>query len=286
MIMTTKYLFVINPVSGTKGKSHIPDIVARYFAPEEYEIIYTKYAGHATKIAQEAVSSNLYAVVAVGGDGTVSEVASGLVGSTTALGIIPMGSGNGLARHLKISLSVDTAIKNITTLKKSNIDVCYVNDHLFLCTSGIGFEADVAHEFANMSSRGLNNYIKAVWKCIQAYKPIEVSFDSTTKTCFTLSIANAGQYGNDAHIAPLADIQDGKMDVCIIRPFPIWYTPIIIIRLFSKNIYKSRYYQSFKTDKISIRSTADKVHHDGEPLLNSGNQYDYNIKPARLPVLF
>jgi diacylglycerol kinase family enzyme len=140
--------FVLNPKSGTTTPAKRNKIIQAINKQANCRLILTEYAGHATEIAQQAVQQGISRVVAVGGDGTVNEVARGLVGSDTALGIIPIGSGNGLARHLNIPLKIDKAIQFAIQQPTAQIDACYLNEIPFFCTAGVGFDAFVANEFA------------------------------------------------------------------------------------------------------------------------------------------
>tara|TARA_B100000809_G_scaffold177750_1_gene175304 strand:+ start:2157 stop:3026 length:870 start_codon:yes stop_codon:yes gene_type:complete len=283
-------LFIINPISGTRSKKKIPKLINQHLTKEfTSNIINTEYAQHATEIAL-AERHNYDAIIAVGGDGTINEVAKGLIGSNTPMGIIPMGSGNGLARHMKLPLAIDKAIEVLNTFKIKKIDTCQVNGKSFLITSGVGFEARIGHLFAKQKKRGFSNYIKAIINGIKGYTSriyqIEVDGKKITTQAFTISVANANQYGNNAFISPFSDIQDGLMNLCIIRPFPKVMAVGVSTKLLTKRIHKSKYYESILGKKITISSLDDNQYHiDGEPELNKKHLLQYEILPLSLQIL-
>ena len=202
-----KIIFIINPISGTASKAGIPKLIERYLDHEafDYEIKLTEYAGHASVIATEAKDNHVDIVVAVGGDGTVNEVARAIVHSQTALGIIPCGSGNGLARHLLLPLNMAKAIKIINACEIHQLDYGIINEHPFFCTCGMGFDAFVSHKFAEAGKRGPITYVENVLKEGLKYKPetyeIRDESGTTRLKAFLISCANASQYGNNAYIA-------------------------------------------------------------------------------------
>ncbi|PLX12128.1 MAG: lipid kinase [Marinilabiliales bacterium] len=270
--MKEKFLFVVNPISGNKPKEFITKLIDEKFNEDSYntKIIFTSFAGEATHIAKQYLKKGYNHVVAVGGDGTVNEVASAIVETDAILGIIPFGSGNGLARHLKIPLRPDKALKLIKSGNHKRIDYGKINDQKFFCTTGVGFDAHIGHLFDKMEGRGFSNYVKATVSAFRKYKPkrYEISMNGTTimRDAFLITFANASQYGNNAHIAPKADIQDGKLEVVIMRSFPLITAPGIGARLFLKNIHKSIYMETYQCKSIIVkRKSPDAVHYDGEP---------------------
>lgn len=285
-----KLLFIINPIAGTKSKKDLPKLIKEHLSDNfTFQIIYTERALHATEIATDN-QDDFDAIIAVGGDGTINEVARGLIGNGTPMGIIPMGSGNGLARHMKLPLSLHKAIQVFNSFQIEAIDTCKVNNEHFLITSGVGFEAQIGHRFAQQKGRGFKNYIKAVINSIKGYKcdhyKIEIDGKTINTQAFTLSVANANQYGNDAFISPLSNIQDGLMNLCIIHPFPTLMSGNITAKLLTKRIHKSRYYENILGKKISITSKNDQTYHvDGEPLINTKEVLQYEILPLSLNLL-
>jgi YegS/Rv2252/BmrU family lipid kinase len=215
--------FILNPTSGTNRTQDVPALLARYAtaAGAEFEIQPTAYAGHAEQLARQAAAAGCRVVVAVGGDGTVNEVARGLLGTAAALGIVPRGSGNGLARHLRIPLDLPGAVRRACQPTFQRIDAGEINGRPFFCTAGLGFDAHVSKMFARAGTRGLSTYVKVALREYRRYRPVPVQvtlqgqklFDTH---CYVLAFANAAQYGNNAYIAPRANIQDGLLDVCLI----------------------------------------------------------------------
>jgi diacylglycerol kinase (ATP) len=266
--------FIINPISGTKLKVDIPFLIESLVDKSKFDVIikYTECAGHATSIAEEMVQSGFSIVVAVGGDGTMNEVARALLHTNTALGIIPCGSGNGLARHLEIPLNTKDAINLFNNHKIIEMDYGTANDIKFFCTCGVGFDAHIGHQFASSAKRGFISYLKSVLGEFIKYKAKKYKFKTTDnkfkKKAFLVTFANASQYGNNAYIAPHADIQDGLLDVCILEPFPAINAIGIGMKLMSKRINKCRFVQIMKVDEVKIkRKNKDVFHYDGEPCM-------------------
>ncbi len=267
----TKIVFVINPVSGTERKEHIVTLIHETLKLSgiHYDIVYTTFAGHATQLTQQAIEQKYDVVVAVGGDGTINEVAQALIKTKTALAIIPQGSGNGLARHLGIPLGTEEAIKRLLEPKKMLIDAATANGNHFFCTSGIGFDAHVSASFAARTFRGLGGYAYFTIKELFSYKPLTytLEFDGQQlkREAFLVAFANATQYGNNAYIAPQADIQDGKLDICILKPFSKLQIPKLVWQLFKRTLPQNQYVETYKADTIKITfDTAIPAHLDGE----------------------
>jgi YegS/Rv2252/BmrU family lipid kinase len=263
--------FIVNPISGTKAKNRVAKLIrelldTRQFAPT---VVATEYAGHATQLAQHFAMEDYYAVVAVGGDGTVNEVASGLIGTNTALGIIPNGSGNGFARHLDISTRMNRAIEMLNSSEVINVDYGLVNDIPFFSTFGVGFDAVVAHDFAD-SSRGLKGYVQSIFKDLFQYKPetyhLEGEGIDLTTTAFLINFANAGQWGYDAYIAPKASVQDGWLDVAVVTEFPMTAAAGLALSLFTKDIDENLYMNTIRAKELTLtRTSAGAAHIDGTP---------------------
>ncbi|MDB5274159.1 MAG: yegS [Chitinophagaceae bacterium] len=266
--------FIINPKSGTGKSSTIPELIHSYFSKtgNTYKIRLTEYAGHAKVIVNEEIANGSRIIVAVGGDGTVNEVASGLLHSKAALGIIPTGSGNGLARHLKIPMDAQQALQVIAEGTILTIDSGEVNGHPFFCTTGIGFDATVAERFSTIKGRGLVNYIRASLREYQKYIPEKITDQHNTPYHgFLLTVCNANQYGNNAFICPTACIDDGKLDLVQVAPIPFLQLPLFLIQLMNKTLYKNRLYKihSFST-LVLKRSKAGPIHIDGDPIAHTG----------------
>lgn len=265
--------FIVNPISGTKTKNRLAKLIRELLDPQQFAptVVVTEYAGHATQLAQQFAMQDYYAVIAVGGDGTVNEVASGLIGTDTALGIIPNGSGNGFARHLDISTRMNRAIEMLNTSEPIYVDYGLVNDRPFLSTCGVGFDAVVARDFSN-SERGIKGYIQSILKDIFQYKPetyhIKGEGIDQTTPAFLINFANAGQWGYDAYIAPKASVQDGWLDVAIASEFPLVVAPGLALCLFTKTIDETLRLNTLRTKEITLTRQSEGVAHiDGTPII-------------------
>lgn len=274
MLQNKKISFIINPISGTENKDTIPGLIDKYIDTEtnSIKVFFTEYAGHAFEIAQTCTKEGYDIVVAVGGDGTVNEVARALTHTNTALGIIPCGSGNGLARHLLLPIDIVGALKIISKGVIHDLDYGIINNHPFFCTCGMGFDAFISKKFAEAGKRGKLTYLENVLKEGLKYEPetYELTLDgkeTEPHKAFLVSIANASQYGNDAYIAPQASMSDGFLDVVILEPFDILEAPQVGIDLMNKTINKSSKIKSFKAKSIQIhRSKPGVIHFDGDPV--------------------
>ena len=264
--------FIVNPISGTKAKNRVGKLIRELLDLQQFAptVVVTEYAGHATQLAQQFAMQEYYAVVAVGGDGTVNEVASGLIGSNTALGIVPNGSGNGFARHLDISTRMNRAIEMLNSSEVINVDYGMVNDKPFFSTCGVGFDAVVAEKFSD-SERGLKGYVQTIFKDLFQYKPESYhlkgqDIDMTT-TAFLVNFANASQWGYDAYIAPKASIQDGWLDVAVVSEFPMVAAAGLALSLFTKNIDEKLQMNTLRTKELTLTRESEGVAHiDGTPI--------------------
>ena len=289
--MKKKAVFIINLISGTSDKAAIPGLIDLYLDKEkfEYEIAITQYAGHASEIAAKAKDDGVDVVVAVGGDGTVNEVARAIVHSSTALGIIPCGSGNGLARHLLLPLNVRKAIEVINRCEIRQLDYGIINDYPFFCTCGMGFDAFVSMKFAEAGKRGPITYVENVLREGLKYKPETYTIEDESGTlqykAFLISCANASQYGNNAYIAPQASMSDGLMDVIIMEPFDVFEAPQISIEMFSKTLDKNSKIKTFRTRHLHIhRDKPGVIHYDGDPVM-TGADIEVELKPKGINVV-
>ena len=269
-----KVVFIVNPISGTKDKNKILELIPTIFSGEEWDfkIQYTERAGHAVELAKAAAESGADAAIAIGGDGTVNEVARGLIHTNTALGIIPCGSGNGLARHLGISMKPSKAIE---TIKKMNIKDCdygLICGHPFFCTAGVGLDAEVSEQFAKDGKRGLLTYIKKTINISLKYSGMScvIELENGKKlsniNAWLITGANASQYGNNFFIAPKAAVCDGYLDIniwtCFNKLRGLLIAPLLrtgYIELF-KNV------KIMRARKITIhRRSEGPIHWDGDP---------------------
>lgn len=216
--MNERLIFIINPISGIQSKDTLEDKIRSSCEQyqKDYEVFYTQYAQHLPILVEELVAKGYKKIIVVGGDGTINEAGSVLLHKDVALGIIPQGSGNGLARHLKIPLDPQKAIEQMVKSKKTiTIDVGKVNEYYFFSNAGLGFDADVIKNYENIPERGLKAYIKASLKSLAHFKHFEFSLDDDKKKfkTYLVSVANGSQYGYGYTVAPIASLQDGVLDL-------------------------------------------------------------------------
>ena len=269
-----KILAVINPISGTSNKEFMPETIARCIDPDKFDVVvrFTQHASHATLLTEEAIKEGFYGVIAVGGDGTINEVAAALRDSSTALGIIPCGSGNGLARHLGIPMNVEKALEIINLDNIEALDYCTANDRPFFCTCGVGFDAHVSQKFAEARKRGPLSYIQKTLVEYLKYRcktySIEINDRVVTEKAFVIACGNASQYGNNAFITPRASMHDGLIDVTVIHPFTPLDTAVLGVLLFTRHIDQDTNINTFRTSELTIhRPKPDVMHIDGEPIM-------------------
>jgi diacylglycerol kinase (ATP) len=271
--MNENIYFIINPVSGTGNWKGIEESIEKYLSPSLQPVIqYTKYPGHATILAEDAID-NCSVIIAVGGDGIVNEVASGMMSSSAGIGIIPAGSGNAVANHFTIPHGQKEAIECINDLHFSTVDTALVNGVPFLAVAGTGFDAEVAAMFAGSKRRGFFTYLYLSAKKYFTYKPseYEITVDGKNyrKKAFVISVANGSQYGNNAFISPEASVKDGLLDVSIIKPFFAVTSPVLLWRLFRRTLHHSPYVEIIRGKNITITKANKKsklcLHYDGEP---------------------
>jgi diacylglycerol kinase (ATP) len=286
-----KILFIINPISGGKKKEEFLSLLKTIPDKNKLDVVLSKteYAGHASILAKEAVKAGIKKIIAVGGDGTINEIAKELINTETSLGIIPFGSGNGLARHLGIPIDTAKALSllNHATVKK--IDVGFLNAQAFFCTAGLGFDAHIGKVFAGIKGRGFMGYMKAIIREYFHYTSeeyeVEINGKKSRHRAFLVTAANAGQYGNNAYIAPTAIIDDGLLDLCIVKPFVVYKMPSMTYRVFKKSINKSRYTTTLHSKKFTVKRKNNGPYHiDGEPF-EGGKVFTFEIKENALNVL-
>ena len=278
--------FIINPVSGSKetqnAKKKLPKLIMQTLDSEQWlpNIAFTEYAGHATEMAYQFARMGFDAVVAVGGDGTVNEVAKGIVKGekgkvkgerSTALGIIPMGSGSGFARHLDIPVRPQKAIEMLNHSEPIWVDYGTANGRLFISTCGTGFDALIADHFAGSNRRGFSAYLQNILHDVFNYTPqtyhlIGDGLDVTHKA-FLITFANANQWGYEALIAPKASVQDGKMDIMLMSSHAILGSASLALRLFAGSIDDSHFMNTIRAKEVTLeRETAAPFHIDGDPV--------------------
>ena len=287
-----KILFIVNPRSGVWDKSNWIAIATKMLAQEfDLEFKYTTHRGHACELAQKAVAAHTDIIAAVGGDGTVNEVASAVVNTETALAILPMGSGNGLARDLGIhTLLPFNALEAIRAGHTITMDYGTANGVPFFCTCGVGFDAHISWLFSRGKQRGFWNYLMLCIREYFRYKPKEITLEIDGNRClrrraFIVNCANTQQLGNNAYIAPHADYRDGLLNVTIVRPFDFWGAVRLGTMLFLKQIDKIKYTETFTCRSLRMTIPArTPFHYDGEPIRMPADIH-IEARPAGLKVI-
>ena len=284
-------LFIVNPISGTQDKQEILNLIEEKIDKDAFDVTIckTQYAGHAFDIASEAVKNHVDFVVAIGGDGTINEIGRALIHTETALGIVPCGSGNGLARHLHIPMDTTKAISIINEAHVRAIDYGVIAGHPFFCTCGVGFDAFVSLKFADSGKRGLLSYLENTLQQSLTYKPETYEIENSTGTvkykAFLIACANASQYGNNAYIAPQASLTDGMMDITVLEPFTVLDVPSLAFQLFNRTLDKNSRIKTMRDKKIVIHRASEGVFHfDGDPT-QGGKDLEVEIKPLGLNVI-
>lgn len=287
-----KLLFIINPISGGKEKSNFEKRAGQVLDTDLFDARYrfTEKPDHAAELTQQAIDENYDVVVAVGGDGTINEVAKTLVNTPVVLGIVPEGSGNGLAGYLEIPMVIKDAIQLLNKFRVKQIDSGTLNDHYFFNMAGIGFDAVISDRFDKDSIRGPYGYMKTVVSEIGNYKAENYQFvidgKSYEEEAFMISLANSPQYGNNAYVSPNASVSDGLLDVCIVKPFPLFLLPKMLFHLFSRTSDKSGFVDIIRGKEILIkREKEGYVHVDGQPIC-LGQELKASILPDSLYIIY
>ncbi len=275
--------FILNPNAGTNSSSKRARIIASLRTIPNSKVWQTERMNHASELTKQALFEGAERIIAIGGDGTINEVASALLHTSTPLGIIPMGSGNGLARHLDIPLSFNKALDRAINGSIISIDAGKWNDRPFFCTAGIGFDAYVAAHFALRGKRGFFNYIYSTLVTLSKYQVIEIKEKGTV---FSFTVANANQFGNNAYISPESDLQDGQLEVIHIKPSSIWSIANLGISLFRKSLPSNPLVSISSVASLQIQTTSGIPYHlDGESHLLDCGTIHISILPSSLLVV-
>ena len=283
-----KAIFVINERSGARRGYDIADVIRRA-AVFEHEIVPCGRKEDLDGIIAGAERDGADVVFAVGGDGTVHETARRLIGRKLALGVLPIGSGNGFARHIGLPADPTAALTSCRGGRIETIDTASVNGHPFVGVMGIGFDAVVAERFASSSVRGLQTYLREGLHAYTAFRAdqYDVTANGATKRqrAFVIAVANSGQYGNNARVAPLASLQDGLLDVVIVDDTNILNAAFLMARLFSGSFHRAAGVTTVQTTEVTIhRPAPGPAHLDGEPLI-LGEDLHVRIVPRSLRLL-
>ena len=289
--MKKKIRFIINPKSGVGKQKKIESLIASCINSTlfDYEICYTEAKSHATDLSREAAGLHYDAVVAVGGDGTINEVAQGLLNTDTALGIVPAGSGNGLARYLKIPINPGKALEIINDFAIKKIDTGNINGRLFVSIAGVGFDAYVAERFSKSKNRGFWAYARICITEYIKYHPrkfeIQVNGKVLNKKAFMLSFANSNQFGFNARIAPTAIIDDGYLDLCIVRKPLIYYVIFVLPFIFLGWAHKTPFVSIIRAKEIRILQSENNIAHIDGDEIDLGKTMEIRIVPESLKII-
>lgn len=286
-----KLTFFINPVAGRGNWDKAKKQIDRYCLKNNLDPEYY-FTGDPAKIKQvieKKEKEKVPVIFAVGGDGTINMIARHMIGRDLALGILPLGSGNGLARHLKIPGKISKSVRLIDNHRFLEMDHIRINGEAFFTTAGVGFDAEVSRKFSEAPNRGLSGYIYSFFQVIKNYKFTEVNLringGTESYSAFVLAFANASQYGNSAYIAPGACITDGKFETVIVRPFAFLLTPVLIFRLFTGSLNKSKYVKTLSCAEIlAVQKTPGHLHFDGEVGEHNG-EIHVRIGEGKLKIL-
>jgi len=305
--MKKRIRFICNPVSGSEVGRYIrktkwmkEKFIDKFLDMDqfEYDVFFTEDSGHASEICFDAVEKEYDIVVAVGGDGTVNEVGSVLIGTNIAMGIIPAGSGNGFSRHLRIPMHLKRALKVINEGNIIKVDTGLIrpisvsgadNDWVhFICTAGMAFDAHMAEKFEKMKKRGFWGYIKITAKEIFSYKSKDYKLVIDGKErrvkAYVVTIANGSQYGNNAVVAPSAKVTDGELDICIFKDFPRYKVFKIVFQLFTRSIDKSDYMEIIKAKEVIVSKEEDHIQIDGD-YMHLGKELEVRVNPLAMNIL-
>ncbi len=287
-----KARFIFNPHSGSNRRNpHLRDRAREFIAEHDWDatVVATERPRHATELARRAVDEGCTLVVAIGGDGTMNEVASALVDTPTCFGLVPCGSGNGLGRHLGIQRPGRGAFRTLLEGRPLAIDTGMVNRDPFFCVAGTGFEALIASRFATLTSRGFSGYLRTSASAWRAYKPehyvIHHAAGRDTVEAFTLSISNSSQYGNNAYIAPGASVHDGLLDLTAVPRVGLHNAVPLLYRLFSGSLYRTASVQRWQGERFVIeRARPGWIHTDGEPRAEV-SRLEITVRPRSLRIM-
>lgn len=289
--MKKHLVFIVNPKSGTDRAKMLQDAIDRALDQQvyTYEILRTKQPRHGIELARKAAANSAYAVIAVGGDGSVNDVISGIRGTDAVLGIVPGGSGNGIARAMGLPLKYEQAIEVINRGKTERVDVGHVNEWVFISNAGVGFDALISRKFETSTRRGLMGYTWLVMKHLWLYKErewrITIDGQKIRERAFIVSVANGSQFGYNFRIAPDASYNDGLLDVIIIRKFPKLVGWGILVRALTGTITNSRYVKHYRARNINITHPALRLLQTDGDARACGNSIDFSVVPGEIAVL-
>ncbi len=292
-VVKKQVLFIINPVSGVKQivKAGIEQLISEILDSEQftYTCVYSQTAGHALELSKEAVNSGVDIIASVGGDGTANQVINGIIGSNSVFALIPAGSGNGLARFMNIPLILEKSIDLINHQSVKLIDTISINDNRFVSIAGVGFDALVAKRFAKAERRGFFSYFHIALQSYPGYRPRKyrmiIDGVKVNRKSLFVSFANSNQFGYNTIIAPDASIDDGLMDVCIVKKVPVITAPYILGLLWRNKLVNSGYLEVIKAKEVVLKRNRNKtINLDGEPV-KLGKDLVIKVNPKSLKMI-
>lgn len=287
-----QFVFIINSKSGRHKpedlEARIKDAIASMDLHAECHL--TQSSQHTAEIVETSLSRGMKNFIAVGGDGTVNTLARNLVHKDAYLGIIPRGSGNGLARHLGMPRDLTNGIQRLIKKRSMAVDGIKINGFWSFNVAGIGFDGYISTLFGQNGQRGMRNYMKLINSEYKAYQPIlmEIHFANqvVTKPVFQLAIANASQYGNNAIVAPTAELDDQQLNIAMITKVPMALLPAFFIKVLSGNIHRSKYWQSFITDKLIVHTSRPVHFHTDGDGRGLSEHFEIELVPSCLKLFY
>ncbi|NQY09345.1 MAG: YegS/Rv2252/BmrU family lipid kinase [Flavobacteriales bacterium] len=286
--MAKKIAFVVNQGSRPNRNINYEQIIFNS-SGDDATIVFWENIHQVANDVAKLIEEGFEIIAAIGGDGTISYITGLVVNTDVALCVIPMGSGNGLARHLGIPLQIENALALLQNSKIIEIDAVSINGRKFFCTAGVGFDTHLGNIFANSKERGFATYVKLSIRELFSFKSkkykIKIGDKIEEVEAFLISICNSAQYGNDVFIAPQANISDGIADVVVLKPFSFFQSLYIFYLLKTGKIQDSKYIQTYKgkVGEITFEGQ-DVVHFDGE-IETMGPKLCFEVNPNSLKVL-
>ncbi|PWH87078.1 diacylglycerol/lipid kinase family protein [Brumimicrobium oceani] len=281
--------FIINPISGIGKKNILPKLIQKYLDHKVFthDIVFTEHRGHARALSKTAADEGVNIVCIAGGDGSVNEAGTALVGTNTSLAILPTGSGNGIARHLGLSLKLKKVIQRINEQQFDFVDTVTINDRKGIGVSGFGFDALIAKRFDEYHTRGFLSYIKLVLKEFRNYEAISVVLNDKDeyKNLLFCSVANTSQFGNGFYISPETNMKDGQFEIVIVELPPTMAFIGLLLASVRGTVHKSKYVTLIQTSEAQIKVKNNAAHIDGEPVNLKDLSIQLKCKPASLSVV-
>jgi YegS/Rv2252/BmrU family lipid kinase len=285
---SSETVVIVNPIAGAKGQAARYSILSLVEHSPNIQAQISEYPGHAEQLAREAAQRGAGIVVAAGGDGTVNEVMRGLLGTGVAMGVVPLGSGNGFARHLGISHDPRVALERLAAPRILSVDVGLINEHPFVCTAGLGFDGYVSRLFSASKKRGLAAYVGSAVRAYLSYRSFDIrlQFNDTdvAAPCYLLAFANACQYGNNAFIAPHANCSDGLLDLCHITRLPPWRALDVGIRLMRGTLSTRGDICYHSADSVRVEADAEVDYHVDGDYVGRSREFSVKTRPNALEV--